>query len=195
MKGVALALETMIMTGILFGVFGSIYFWGVPLIQKNKDIYTLQASESFMSELAGKIITLSKSPGRESITIPVPELNFDGATFKLTVDTDGTIYSTEGLIPLGMNDCAPDEGIWGVHDYYTLCVVSNKVGDKFETTYTLKFIQLDTEGVDSRKIVLSGRPNIGGEKRVITLGSAGTTADTIGTRKVLKSNIAVEIGV
>lgn len=193
MKGVAEALSAVIMTGVLIGVVGSIYFWGLPLIQKNKDISTLQSAERFMNELSNKIKDVVNSPGRQIITINVPgELNFGGQKFHLTVSTAGTIYSTEGLIPLGRNECSPDAGILGVQDYATLCVASSKVGDTFKTVYTLKFIQLDTTGIDSFRIAFSGNPSIGTESRVITLENTGT-ATQLGARRIVTPNIAVGI--
>lgn len=196
MKAVAEALSAIIMTGVLIGVVGSIYFWGLPLIQKNKDIATLQSSERFMTELANTIKDIANSPGRQRLTIGVAGLlNFDGTKFQLATKTDGTIYSTEGQIPLGRNECAPDIGRWGVQDYATLCVTSSKAGDKFETVYTLKFIQLDTEGIDSFRIVFSGVPNLGGENRVVTIENTGITVQNVGGRKILMANIAVDIGV
>lgn len=196
MKGVAEALTAVVMTGVLIGVVSSVYFWGLPLIQKNKDISTLQSSERFMNSLASTIKEVANVPGRQKLTISVPGLvNFDGAKFQLTVNTDGTIYSTEGAIPLGRNECSPNTGTWGVQDYATLCVTSSKAGDKFESIYTLKFIQLDTEGIDSFKIAFSGRRNVGGENRIITIENAGTATQNVGSRKILTSTIAVDIGV
>lgn len=196
MKGVAEALSAVIMTGVLIGVVGSIYFWGLPLIQKNKDISTLYSAERFMNELSAKITDVANSPGRQKLTINVPGiLNFDGTQFQLTVRTDGTIYSTEGVIPLGRNECSPDKGVWGIQDYATVCSSSKKADDKFDTVYTLKFIQLDTNpGIDSFKIAFSGRPNIGGEKRVVTLENTGTT-ESAGARRIITANVAIDIGV
>ena len=195
-KGAAEALTAVIMTGVLIGVVGSVYLWGLPLIQKNKDIASLHAAESFMVDLSNKIKDVVNSAGRQRIAVSAPGiLNFDGSKFQFTVKTDGTIYSTEGQIPLGRNGCSPDTGVFGVQDSATLCVSSTKIGDKFETVYTLKFIQLDTEGVDSRKIVFSGRPNAGGETRVITLDNTGTTKEPSGSKIITKANIAVDIGV
>jgi hypothetical protein len=194
MKAVAEALSAVVMTGILIGIVGSVYLWGLPLIQKNQDISVLEASERFMNELATKIKSMAKSPGRETITINIPGIvSFDGSKFSLTVETAGTIYSTEGTIPLGENSCAPDEGVWGVNDHATLCVSSTRLDKKFETIYTLKFIQLNTEGIDSFKIELSGKPNEAGEKRIITLENAGTIPEVVGPITVLKSNIDVII--
>lgn len=195
MKGQAEALQAVIMTGVLIGVVSAIYFWGLPLIQKNKDISMLQASERFMNDLAGKIKDVVNSPGRQKLEINVPGIvDFDGTKFTLKVKTDGTIYSTEGDIPLGRNECAPNVGTRGVQDSATLCVTSAKVGDKFENVYTLKFIQLDTEGVDSFKIGFSGRPNSGGETRVITLDNRGTSTVPAGGRRILMATVDIDIG-
>lgn len=196
MKGQAEALQAVIMTGVLIGVVSAIYFWGLPLVQKNKDISTLQASERFMNDLASKIKEVVNSPGRQKLEINVPGiLDFDGAKFTFTVKTDGTIYSTEGDIPLGRNECAPDAGTRGVQDSATLCVTSTKAGDSFENVYALKFIQLDTEGVDSFKIGLLGRPNSGGETKIVTIDNKGTSTVSAGGRRILTVTLDIDIGI
>ena len=199
MKAVAEALSAIMLLGVMIGVVSSVYFWGLPLVQKNKDVTSLRASESFMNELANKIKEVVNSPGRQKLTIRVSgEVSFDGTQenqFTLTVKTDSTIYSIGGLIPLGRNDCSPNTGTFGMQDYATLCMISNRVGEKFETIYKLKFIQLDTEGIDSFKIAFSGTPNLAQETHVITIENTGTTTEDVDTRKIRTAHISVDIGV
>ncbi len=198
MKGVAEALSAIIMTGVLVGVVGSVYFWGLPLVQKNKDLSTLQESERFMNDLAKSIVDVVNSPGRQSMRINVPgTLKFDGRKFELTVSTDGTIYSTEGPVPLRRNDCASDTGTWGVQEYATLCATSENDGKNYKTVYSLKFIQLDTEGIDSHKVEFSGRADERGEGHTLIIENKGASVETVttpdGQKKIQKVTINVQM--
>ncbi len=193
MKGVGEAISAIIMTGVMIGVVSSVYFWGLPLVQKSKDVSTLQNSERFMGELSSVIIELINSPGRRSLVIDVPGiLEFDGNKFTLSVDTDGTIYS-EGEIALGRNACSPDAGTWGVDDYATLCATSEKIGDKYKTVYTLKYIQLDTEGIDSHRVEFSGAASEGGEGHTATVESKGASEEMVSGRRITKVDMTADI--
>src|SRR3990172_6128367 len=124
MKGQHEAIAVILLSGILIGVVGSVYFWGVPLIEKNKDIAILENSEKFIRNLNNKIRFVVNNGGRDQITVEIPGIvRFDPVTnsIKLVADTQGTIYATGAEIPIAKNpECSSVEGDFGLDDPETI---------------------------------------------------------------------------
>ena len=204
-KGVIEPLTAGLLTAIMIAVSITVFVWGEPFLRKSEVISVLENSEKFMNQLSEKIKdVVNNQPGsRSAVEMPSPPspaikmtLLFDG-TFKIfsleVSDTAGTIYSPGGLISLSKNACTPEEGIANEDEPQTICVRSDKVGENYVTTYTLKFIQLNTEGVQSYKIDLTGTSNTVGEGHSIRLDNRGTKTESIDGKEVLKTKIGVEI--
>ena len=195
-KGQQEALSAVLISGILIGVVGSVYFWGVPLIQKNKDISLLETSESFMRQLDEKIRSVANNGGRDQIVIPVPGiLSFDGAEVKLTIETQGTIYATDADIPLGRNTLEQSGGgTWGIDDPLIFNVKSVKMGENnYRNEYTLIYIELRNEdSLRDFKIGLTGPSTSGGQDNTIIMESQGdTTAES--ARTLITSNVKISV--
>ncbi|MBS3051418.1 MAG: hypothetical protein J4400_04695 [Candidatus Aenigmarchaeota archaeon] len=195
-KGQQEALSAVLISGILIGVVGSVYFWGVPLIQKNKDISLLETSESFMRQLDEKIRSVANNGGRDQIVIPVPGiLSFDGAEVKLTIETQGTIYATDAEIPLGRNTLEQSGGgTWGIDDPVIFNVKSVKMGENnYRNEYTLIYIELRNEdSLRDFKIGLTGPSTSGGQDNTIIMESQGdTTAES--ARTLITSNVKISV--
>ena len=196
LKGQQQALSVILITGILIGVVGSVYLWGLPLIQKNRDISQQQNAENFMKNVAERFRFVANHAGRERLSIAVPgNVVFDPATktLELTVETQGTTYETDTWIQLSKNGCTIQNGRWGVDEPETLCVKSAKVGDTYITVYRLSFVQLNTETLTSHKIEMSGAASSGGEGHVIVVQNAGTRTVTENNRNVVKTTLDVSV--
>lgn len=194
MKGQQEALSAILITGILIGVVGSVYFWGIPLIQKNKDIATQENTELFMKDLNEKIIYIANHGGRDQIKFSIPgTLKFSGDLITIETETTGTKYFAVGLlIPLGKNNCTVENGIWGKDEPATLCVRGMKLDvNKYHTTYTLKYIRLDATGIDSYRINLTGSGSAG-ESAVLAIENKGTTVVIDSGRSVSQTQIEVK---
>ncbi|MBI2076024.1 MAG: hypothetical protein HYT72_02115 [Candidatus Aenigmarchaeota archaeon] len=202
-KGALEILNVVLLTGLMLGVVTAVFIWGEPLIRKNEGVSVLHNSEIFISDLAGGIKNLVNHPGRMTVDVPPspsPQIKtlmmFDAASKRLLLEvsgTSGTIYSPGGFILLGRNACTADEGISNQDEPQTLCARSEKVGENYITTYSLKFIQLNTEGVQSYRIDLTGNSNTVGEGHVIILENKGTKTELIDGKEVLKTKISVEM--
>lgn len=202
MKGATEALSAILITGVLISVVGSVYFWGLPLIQKNKDIATLESSEIFMSDLNKKIKSIANNGGRAEFIIAVPGVVlFDGTSISLTINSQGTQYATDANVPLGKNSCNVNAGIWSRDEPDTLCVLSKELSEtSYETTYSIKYIQLDTEisegvkGPESFKIELTGNPDSGGEGTIILIENLGTEKVTLADdRDLIRTNVSIKL--
>lgn len=165
------AISAILITGILLGVVGSIYLWGIPLIEKNMDFSVLESAEGFMRNLDEKINGVANHGGREQIEIPLGVINFE-SDIDLEIETRNTIYASEAWIPLGKNECTKEEGKWGIDDPDILCMIGQKVGEKYKTKYNLRYIELKL-GIKSYKIELVGEGS-GREKNSIIIERTGT---------------------
>ena len=190
------ALSLILISGILIGVVSSVYLWGIPLIQKNRDISLQQNSEAFMKNLAERFKFTANHGGREKFLISVPgNAVFDPATktLELTVETQGTFYQTDAWVQLGKNACTLTDGVWGIDEPETLCVRSTKVGDLYTTVYRLTFVQLNTQTLTSYRIDMEGPSTSGSESHSVIVQNAGTQTVTENNRNVLKTTLAVRV--
>ncbi|HLC76669.1 MAG TPA: hypothetical protein VJH04_00530, partial [archaeon] len=195
-------------SGILIGVVGSVYFWGVPLIQKNKDISILESSEAFVRGLDVKIKSVANNGGRDQMSIPVPGIvTFDGKMITMSIETDGTIYAANAQIPLGRNTDStlnvdltnPSNpvkyGIWGTHEATLLNVISRKQGDTgYKNDYTLEYVELrNAATLRDFRIALTGPPASGGQDKTIIIDSLGDSTTVNNGRTLISSNVKISI--
>ncbi len=194
MKGQTQAVSLVLISGILIGVVSSVYFWGVPLIQKNRDISILENSEQLMRALNEKIKSVANNGGRDTLTITGPGImRFDpvDGLFSYTIETDGTIYAANAEVPLGRNSCSVQNGEWGKKDSDVLCVKS--IGEaQYTTTYSLRYMRLDA-GARSFLIRLDGERAVSGESHEIILENKGTEETSQNGITVMNTVISVLI--
>lgn len=189
-KGQQDVISTILISGVLIGVVSSVYFWGIPLIQKNQDISTLKTAEDFMYSLNEKIKFVANNGGKDQIFVNVPGLlEFDSEIIELSVNTQGTIYATDVEIPLKKNECTRIEGTWGVHESSVVCVKSRKLAkDQYKTIYTLNFIKLNVVDsgyiTGSYKIRLIG-DGVAGDEHIINIENAGVEKGDVTETKIL----------
>lgn len=211
MKGQQEIISIILISGILIVVVGSVYIWGAPVIQRNKDTSILEASEDFMIRLANKIKFVANNGGRDQLEVNVPGVfKFYSQTkeIELIIETDGTIYAVTPMeIPFGANrDCSSLIGTFGVDDPLALCVKTMKIDEKkFRTIYTLRPIKLINtvnmvSGNHVRKeffIDIVGNSAGGGEKTIISIDNKGTSISSIRTSgaNIKQINTFVEIRV
>lgn len=200
MKGQQEIITPLLITAILIAVVGSVYMWGVPLIQKNQDMAKLQKAENFMRNLNEKIKNVANTGGRDKITVETGTITFDPASLQwgttgfisLRVDTVGTLYST-GRVPFVRN-----ETCHGTPSSPGRCVIGKDEPELFYVDNS------DVEGAYSANYVLTYRPvfstdyskkytiNLTGSKK-----SAGQSHDVIieyiGTKTGNETMTTIEI--
>ncbi len=147
-KGQQDILSAVMLTGIMVVVVGSVYFWGIPLVQKNRDVNALQNTEDFMKLLNDKIKFVANNEGREQIQINVPViLTFVAADDKIQVEieTDGSIYSSGAPIPLSRTESCDNvnPGTWGTDQPEILCVTTTELAENaYKSVYSLEYREL-----------------------------------------------------
>ena len=199
MKGVVEAISTLLISGILIGVVGTVYFWGLPLIQKNKDISVLESNEDFMYELNNKIKLVANAGGREQIQFTQPGvIRFDSVGIRVVIDTEGTIYAAEAPVPLSRNSPALSEGVWGIDQPEIISVLSNRIGDThYRNTFKLSYKSLvvNAEPAPDREflIQLSGTDSVGGQGSNVIITSEGTSEETFVDKTRINSVVKITI--
>lgn len=200
-------MSAVLISGILIGVVGSVYFWGIPLIQKNKDISLLETSEAFMRELDTKIKSIANNGGRDQVIVPVAGVvEFESQIVRLSIGTEGTIYATDAQIPLGRSSASNlkvdlsggspvSYGVWGIDDPVLFNVVSRKLNEnKYEHEYTLEYVQLrNSNTLKDFQINLTGMPASGGLDNTIIIESVGDATVAQNGRTLIKSNVKISI--
>src|SRR3989344_7570658 len=198
MKGQQEALSAVLISGILIGVVGTVYFWGLPLIQKNKDISVLESTEDFMSEMIDKIKLVANAGGREQIMFNQPGIvRFDGYSIRVVLDTEGTLYAAEAPVPLSRNNAALSSGVWGIDQPEIITVTANHIAEShYRNTFKLEYIPLVVNSQIGNKeflIKLVGTDSIGGQGSNVIISSEGTSDDVFGTTTRVNSNVKIVI--
>ncbi|GEM_PF-1461000 len=203
MKGVVEAISALLISGILIGVVGTVYFWGVPLIQKNKDISVLETTEDFMRELNDRVKLVANTGGREQVQFNIPGLiRFNGEQVNVVIDSEGTIYSAEAEVPLSRNAPSLLKGKWGIDEPEIIKVVAEQiVQNRYRNTYTLKYIPLEirsgpppSTAVDKVfKVKLTGIDSVGGQGSVVIITNKGTDEELADGKTVISTNVDISV--
>ncbi len=203
MRGVVEAVSALLISGILIGVVGTVYFWGVPLIQKNKDISVLETTEGFMQEMNNRVKLVANTGGREQVQFSIPGIiRFNGEQVNVVVDSEGSIYSSEAEVPLSRNAPSLLKGKWGVDEPEIIKVVAEEiVQNRYRNTYTLKYIPLEirpgpppSTAVDKVfQIKLLGIDSVGGEGSVVIITNKGTDEQLVGGKTVITTNVEISV--
>ncbi len=203
-KGQQDVLSAVMLTGIMVVIVGSVYFWGIPLVQKNRDVNALQNSEDFMRTLSDKIKFVANNAGRDQISVNVPvviSFDHDVDIIRLAIETEGSIYATGANIPLsrtGKETCGFKTdiiGIWGMDQPEVLCVETTKLAENaYKSIYTLKYIKLErkiTEATSKiHKIDLTGTDGSIGQDHSIVMEYVGSSTGVDG---VLNTEVKITL--
>ena len=98
MKGQSQVVVGVLLVLIMLILVGITYFWGIPLIQKQKDVVTVSNTERFLKELNRKIQDVAKNGGTQKISgFDIPGefiLEDNEEKFILNFKTTGNIIAT-----------------------------------------------------------------------------------------------------
>lgn len=184
-KGQTEVVSAILLTGIMVSLVVATYFWGLPIIQKQKDRSRLDTMESFMKNLNSAIKEVANEGGRRKLSREIPgELRFvskGGDPFEdnitLTFQSQGSLIATNETIHLVGDDRTqvPVSGESGV-----LTVRSEPLDGQYEITMNLRYRNL-TSGDKVYRIDLNnvGRSSISDREVTITIerGSASPSGN------------------
>ncbi len=193
-KGVAPLISSILIVGILAILTFIAYQWGMPMIQKNIDITTLNKAEDFLRKLDNSISDITRTGGTEELIFNLPgEINIEPEknTIEFSLKTGGSIYVQGGSVCFSRN-CNPTEGTWGKDSY---SVISAQVDqfEKYATITTYKIIYRNLTREDGRvyllDIVTPGNATIvGSENSKISIEKIGEERGDV-TKTIVKLDI------
>ena len=185
-------LTTLLIFVVTLSVVTSVYMFGIPLIEKNKDMATLERAEDFIKSLNIKIKGVANG-GSDQIEFNLPGLfvfNETNENIQVVLKTTGTKYAEGGWISLSMGN--KTTGRWGIDEPEIIEVRSIKLANKkYISTFRLKYRQLDAQQ-KSYKISLASAPGgslVTGEGHNIILTYAGTSENEGLINTIVKINI------
>ena len=196
-KGASPIISSILTIGILAIITGIAYQWGMPMIQKNIDITTLNKAENFLRNLDDSVSDIAKTGGTEELIFNLPgeiNINPENNTIKFSLRTSGSIYMQGGIICFNRN-CNLTEGTWGKDSYSVI----NAQVYQFEeyatiTTYSIIYRNL-TRGKGFNKkiylldIVTPGNATIvGSENSRISIEKIGEERGDV-TKTIIKLDI------
>jgi hypothetical protein len=196
-KGQHEAITAVMISGILIGMVGSVYFWGLPLIQKSRSATVLENSESLMFVLDQKIKNVASVGGRENIRLTdAGFLRVADGKLLYEVNTDGTIYAVNSNIPLGktLNCDNTKMGSFGKDESAIICIYSNQLSkSQYANTYSLSYRNM-AAGLKVYNINIATADDIGSEGNTVIIQNNGV-ASTLTTdgKEMLTVNIGITI--
>ena len=140
-KGMSPLISSILIVGILAVITLIAYEWGMPMIQKNIDITTLNKAENFLRQLDKKIDDVAKLGGNEELIFNLPgeiTINPENNIIEFYLKTSGSIYMQGGFVCFSRN-CNLTNGIWGKDSYSVIGVQVDQFGE-YATITTYKII-------------------------------------------------------
>ncbi len=180
-------LTIVMIVGIMVVIISAVYFWGAPLIEKNKNFAEVKSAENFMTYLNDKIKSIANNGGREQIQIESGTVRFDPGIIRLAMETGDAYYTKDVWIPLTEGNCTID-GVWGEDPPESLCVKSESAGSSYRTTYELRYRRLDA-GLRTYQISLDGTTASGSEGNIIVIENAGSSIEG----NLIRTHISIRI--
>ena len=207
MKGQIEPVSAILITGILIGIVGSVYLWGVPLIEKNQDIAKIKNAELFMKDLNSRIKSVANQGGRVEMRITVPAVlqlgdlyNSAGVSgtdarkdISLKLQTKGTIYSSGGWVPLTDNGCDAGQRFLGSRGPDAMCVMAGSIGELYQNEYKLQYGELLSPPSTAYRIDMIGNDQSGGENKIVVIEHAGSRVENSGSVRTTVTEIRITV--
>ncbi|MCD6477805.1 MAG: hypothetical protein J7K87_02260 [Candidatus Aenigmarchaeota archaeon] len=188
-KGQSQIITGVLLVMIMISLVAVTYFWGIPLIEKQKDTVTVSNAERFIKTLNEKIEDVAKNGGTQKITgfeIPGDLKLIDSENkFILNFKTTGDIIATGKDIYLIGDDRS--EAHVG-EEPGVILVRSDKVGNKYDVSMRLYYRNLTgaiTNGKSNKyiiDIIGLGKTMISGSNHEITISEDASYTSEIETK-------------
>lgn len=152
MKGQTQAVTAVMLTGVIVGSIGTVYYWGTPLLEKRQAQSDVQQMENEIESLYGEIVSVSnKGSGTSSrITIEADEevtLNTEEDYIQISTEPEISVKQgftwtlLKGSSLQNISIGAGDYGIKG-EDLPGVIAVKSDGGDNALITYRIEFRNL-----------------------------------------------------
>lgn len=188
--------SAVIITGIIAVGILAAYTWGMPMLQKRRDMSKIDRAVSDLKGLASDIETIASQGGGRGISITVDgklEVNPKNETIKYTTVSSAAYISTGEWITLRENDMLGVPGIspkgYGIMELDkpgVLIAKSKEYGSDFKVIFKLAFRELlDQDSQESYQIDLvdNGNLNVQSGSHTVRIESGGKKVEDQVTKK------------
>lgn len=176
-KGQIEVVSAILLTGIMISLVTVAYFWGMPMIEKQKDRTKLQQTENFLRDLNGAIKEIARSGGRRQVNGQIPgKLEFETKeppehdTITITFKTTGSIIASNKTIYLVGNE---DLQVPVTSEPGVITARSKKIEDMYQIKMSLFYRNLTSvkSGEEIYRINLhnKGRGSLGSQRVTASL--------------------------
>ena len=151
-EGQTNVVSAVIITGLLAGAILTVYSWGMPMLQKQKDINQVDDALENVKSIAKNIETVATKEGSRYSTIQVDgflEINASSNSIIYTTKSSKAYVATDKWVTLRENDMRgipgikPDEyGIKGRDKPGVIIAKAKKAGNNYITVFKLFFREL-----------------------------------------------------
>ncbi|MFP4046056.1 MAG: hypothetical protein ACLFS3_03275 [Candidatus Aenigmatarchaeota archaeon] len=147
-KGQIEVVSAILLTGIMISLVSVAYFWGLPMIEKQKDRTKLRQTENFLKDLNDAVKEVARNGGRRQVNGEIPgSLKFESATppdhdnITIKFKTTGSLMATGKTVYLvgNSNMEAPVTSEAGIVTAY-----SEQIEDMYEIEMKLFYRNLTT---------------------------------------------------
>ncbi|MDY6777721.1 MAG: hypothetical protein SVU32_03585 [Candidatus Nanohaloarchaea archaeon] len=164
-KGQAQVVTAVLLAGIIVAGVSAVYTWGVPLLQKNQDIKSLQGSLDDLRQLESAIETVAQRGGSNEVSFAVNDGQLrvlpDDNAIVYSVRTKAAYVSTTEWVPLNENDMrgieeANRSSAYGINGRDKPGVIIGKAfrqGEGYRSVYRLEFRELQDLNSDRGYII------------------------------------------
>lgn len=190
-KGQVEVVSAVLLTGIMISLVAVAYFWGLPVIQKQKDRSRLATIQDFMKNLNDAVKEVANEGGRRKISTHIPgELQFvsgEQDNITLSFQSGGSMIATKETIYLVGDDRmeVPVSGEPGI-----ITARSDPTDGKYRIQMKLYYRNLSS-GDKTYRIDLQnlGRSSVGNRDVTITIEKSETL--TLGDGKFYKNKVNI----
>lgn len=191
-KGQVEVVSAVLLTGIMISLVAVAYFWGLPIIQKQKDISKLEKAENIIKDLNKAIKEVANEGGRRKIATHVPgKLKFElGETdnITLTFKSQGSLMATNQTVYL-VGDKGAEAPVTAESGVIT--ALSEPTGGKYKIEVKLHYRNLTSAENETYKIGLNnvGRRTVSNRDVTVTVEKSKTVVKENGKFYLNKINI------
>lgn len=195
-KGQAELVTVVLLTGIMISLVSAAYFWGMPLIEKQKDRTKINRVEGFFRDLNSAIKEVAGGEGKKKLTVDVPgQLMFHDRrppkrdSIAVNFSTQGSLMVPNQTIYLTGGE---EENVSANKEAGVITAFSSPRDGEYEVSMRLHYRILEFSDKEKNLIDLNnlGRGTAGNREVTITVEDAEDRE----TGKIYVNRVNVRIG-
>lgn len=187
-----------LVSGIVIGLVGVTYIWGLPLISKRTTLADFLAAEDFVVKLNDKIVDIANSgSGQATLTIPkgtikvIPYGSSDPKNNSLVLEIPVSQPLILGNSVVLKTNVLGENATYGEAEPRVINLSSQVYGQEYKLIFTLHFRELDTRNEPLRGYLISVQQGTATGNSQIVVSYAGTELNPGGKKAMNGGNLVL----